>query len=84
MRSAFARLGIDPWGEAARLAAMTPEKATLVLAGILARLPRTEVETPKGRGTVANAFGSRVVVEIDGRRDNYAVSEVRRPGASQA
>ena len=37
--SAFARLGLDPWGEAARLAALPKEKAASALTVILTRLP---------------------------------------------
>ena len=47
--SAFARLGIDPWGEAARLAAMSPDKATLALAELLAQLPWNGAEPPNYR-----------------------------------
>ena len=44
--SAFARLGMDPWREAARLATMPREAAVPVLARILARLPRNGPELP--------------------------------------
>ena len=37
--SAFARLGVDPWREAAELAALPREGAQLRLAGLLERLP---------------------------------------------
>lgn len=37
--SAIARLDIDPWAEAARLAALPREKAAVALAAILRRLP---------------------------------------------
>ncbi len=37
--SAFARLGIDPWKEAAELAGMPKENAQRRLAGLLERLP---------------------------------------------
>ena len=42
--SALARLGMDPWGEAARLAEMPRAAAVSALAAILARLPRSEPE----------------------------------------
>jgi hypothetical protein len=42
--SAFARLGIDPWGEAARLAAMPRAGAASALSSILARLPKADPE----------------------------------------
>ncbi|GEO37395.1 hypothetical protein GGE65_005192 [Skermanella aerolata] len=44
--SAMARLGMDPWGEAARLAEMPRAGAAAALAAILARLPRSEPELP--------------------------------------
>ena len=37
--SAFTRLNIDPWGEAARLSDLSKEKAIEALAPIIARLP---------------------------------------------
>ena len=37
--SAFARLGMDPWEEAARLAALPPDVAAVTLAEILTLLP---------------------------------------------
>jgi hypothetical protein len=44
--SALARLGMDPWGEAARLADMPRAGAASALAAILAKLPRNEPEVP--------------------------------------
>jgi hypothetical protein len=44
--SALARLGMDPWGEAARLAEMPRAGAVSALAAILARLPRSEPDLP--------------------------------------
>jgi hypothetical protein len=44
--SALARLGMDPWGEAARLANLPRAGAASALATILARLPRNEPELP--------------------------------------
>ena len=44
--SALARLGMDPWGEAARLADMPRAAAASALAAILAKLPRNEPEVP--------------------------------------
>ena len=46
MLSALARLGVDPWREAARLANMPREGAAAALATLLARLPRNGVELP--------------------------------------
>jgi hypothetical protein len=48
--SALARLGMDPWGEAARLAEMPRATAASALAAILARLPRSEPEVPDYSG----------------------------------
>jgi hypothetical protein len=44
--SAFARLGIDPWQEAARLAAMPREAAAAALAKLLTSLPWPSPEQP--------------------------------------
>jgi hypothetical protein len=44
--SALARLGMDPWGEATRLANLPRAGAASALAAILARLPRNESELP--------------------------------------
>jgi len=44
--SAFARLGIDPWQEAARLAAMPREAAAAALAKLLTGLPSPSPEPP--------------------------------------
>jgi len=44
--SALARLGMDPWGEAARLADMPRAGAASALAAILAKLPRSDPEVP--------------------------------------
>jgi hypothetical protein len=50
--SAFARLGLDPWDEAARLAAMHPDAAAVALAEILARLPPGD-SAPADHGALA-------------------------------
>ncbi|MGR0188906.1 hypothetical protein [Azospirillum aestuarii] len=44
--SALARLGIDPWAEAARLAALPRDAAASALAVILRRLPTQQPEAP--------------------------------------
>jgi hypothetical protein len=44
--SAFARLGMDPWEEAARLAAMQPDAAAAALAESLALLPPSGETAP--------------------------------------
>jgi len=48
--SALARLGMDPWGEAARLADMPRAAAASTLATILARLPRNDPGLPDYAG----------------------------------
>jgi hypothetical protein len=44
--SAFARLGVDPWQEAARLAAMPRDAAAAALAKLLSSLPWPSPEEP--------------------------------------
>lgn len=44
--SALARLGFDPWGEAARLSTLPKAQATMILAGLFARLPDAAVPSP--------------------------------------
>lgn len=55
--SAFARLDLDPWQEAGRLASLPRNDAVTDLAATLARLPPPETETPDhdalARGLVA-------------------------------
>lgn len=51
--SALARLDIDPWAEAARLAALPRDAAASALAIILRRLPTQQSGTPDA-GTVAD------------------------------
>ncbi|KAA1053744.1 hypothetical protein [Azospirillum argentinense] len=49
--SALARLGIDPWAEAARLAALPKDAAASALAVILRRLPAQQPEAPDAVAT---------------------------------
>ncbi|SMH38031.1 hypothetical protein SAMN02982994_1259 [Azospirillum lipoferum] len=51
--SALARLDIDPWAEAARLAALPRDAAASALAVILRRLPTQQAGSPDA-GTVAD------------------------------
>lgn len=44
--SAFARLEVDPWAEAARLAQMPRDAAAVALAALLRRLPQPSAEQP--------------------------------------
>jgi hypothetical protein len=73
--SAFARLDIDPWGEAARLSDLSKEKAAQALAPIIARLPG-------GRWAPADIrdIATRLVAFLP-RRDRIAPSTASAPGA---
>jgi hypothetical protein len=50
--SVLARLDIDPWEEAARLAQLPGEAAARVLAGLISALPKSTA-TPQDSGTIA-------------------------------
>lgn len=47
--SALARLGLDPWGEAARLSKLTREAATSALAAAIATLPEGDWKASDSR-----------------------------------
>jgi len=51
--SALARLDVDPWEEAARLAAMPGEAATQRLSALIASLPAEPATDPERRTTAA-------------------------------
>jgi len=51
--SAFARLGLDPWLEAARLSDLPRESAVAALSGTIARLPVGRWEASETRGIAA-------------------------------
>jgi hypothetical protein len=51
--SAFARLGLDPWREAARLSDLPRESAVAALSGTIARLPVGRWELSETRGIAA-------------------------------
>jgi hypothetical protein len=53
--SALARLDVDPWEEAARLAAMPGEAATQRLSALIASLPAEPATDPERRTTAKNA-----------------------------
>jgi len=61
--SALTRLGIDPWGEAARLSDLPKEAAARALAAAIAALP-------EGDWTVSDswAIAARLVDRLPGRR----------------
>jgi hypothetical protein len=44
--SMLARLDLDPWQEAAQLAALSPESATLKMVSILGALPKRPLQSP--------------------------------------
>ena len=51
--SAFARLGLDPWREAARLSDLPKESAVAALSGTIAQLPVGRWEPSETRGIAA-------------------------------
>ncbi len=79
--SALSRLDIDPWQEAARLSALSREKAVQALAPIIARLPGGQwalADTPEIAGRLAallprhdGASPSRVAAAMDPRKPHY-------------
>jgi len=60
--SALTRLGLDPWGEAARLSALSNETAARALAAVIARIP-------EGDWTLSDsaAIAARLVGRLPGR-----------------
>lgn len=60
--SALARLGVDPWKEAAVLAQQSRKDAAASLAAILARLPRTSPDAPS-----CSEFAERAVSLLPAR-----------------
>ena len=55
--SALARLGLDPWGEAANLSKLTREAATSALAAKIAALPAGQWTEPDIRAIAARLVG---------------------------
>ena len=47
--SALARLGLDPWGEAARLSELSDEAATKALAAVIGALPEGDWKLSEGQ-----------------------------------
>ena len=47
--SALARLGLDPWGEAARLSELSDEAATKALAAVIGALPGGDWKVSEGQ-----------------------------------
>lgn len=71
--SALTRLGLDPWGEAARLSNLPGETATRALAAAIAVLPEGD-----WRVSDAGAIAGRLVNYLPGR----GTSAVRSPQSS--
>ena len=71
--SALTRLGLDPWGEAARLTGLSREAAASALARTLSRLPDNDC-TPPEVTTIAirlvQALPNRVPAASNARRDD--------------
>jgi hypothetical protein len=80
--SAFTRLGLDPWLEAARLSDLPKESAIVTLSGMIARLPVGCWELSQTRGIAARLIeflprpGS--VVQADSAKPG-GVRRARRP-----
>ena len=64
--SAFARLDLDPWLEAARLSDLPRESAVTAMSGMIARLPVGRWEVSETRGIAAR------LIEVLPRRDSVA------------
>lgn len=76
--SAFSRLDIDPWREAASLSALSKEKAVEALASIIARLPDARWAAADTREIAA-----RLVAFLPGRdRDTARPARVIAAGRS--
>jgi hypothetical protein len=68
--SALARLGLDPWQEAAKLAQLPVESATRKLAGLLAALPRAQPDAgshPDAGSPDAGTVAARLIGLLPGR-----------------
>ena len=76
--SVLARLDIDPWEEAARLAQLPGEAGTRVLAGLISALPKG-LATPPDSGTIA----ARLITLLP-RRPERGTAQRVRSGAPRA
>jgi hypothetical protein len=74
--SALARLGIDPWKEAAVLANKSKKDAADCLAAVLARLPRAGIENPSRSNLAERA----VKLLPNGAADASAKARDEAPG----
>jgi hypothetical protein len=71
--SAFARLGLDPWVEAARLSDLPKESAVTRLSGAIASLPAGRWEPAETRGIAAR------LIEALPRRRSALRTEAAKP-----
>jgi hypothetical protein len=77
--SALARLDLDPWWEAAKLARLPKEAATQRLADLIAALPdESSAHRP------ARTIAARLIAVLPGRADPIVQPERTSPGASAA
>jgi hypothetical protein len=77
--SAFARLGLDPWREAARLSDLPRESAVAALSGTIARLPVGRWEPSETRGIAA-----RLIETLPQRGSVSRASPARADGTRRA
>ncbi|HXP77823.1 MAG TPA: hypothetical protein VN823_27050 [Stellaceae bacterium] len=75
--SAFTRLGLDPWIEAARLSDLPRDFAIVTLSGMIARLPVGRWEPSETRGIAAR------LVEFLPERGSVAGSDPAKAGAAR-
>jgi len=76
--SALARLGIDPWEEAARLARLPRDLAAQSLAAMIGKLPSRRWSLPDSQ-----AIAARLVKLLPSQNDSKAPSVAADPGILQ-
>jgi len=82
--SALARLDVDPWEEAARLAAMPGEAATQRLSALIASLPAEAATDPERRTTAARLVAllpQRSVADASQAKNVPRAEGMRKPPA---
>jgi hypothetical protein len=79
--SALARLGVDPWDEAARLSELPRETATKRLASIVAGLPHGRWAT-SGVGDIAARLAALLPVKPVAKSQGQAISHAKRPASA--
>jgi hypothetical protein len=75
--SAFTRLGLDPWLEAARLSDLPKDFAIATLSGVIARLPVGRWELSETRGIAAR------LIEFLPERGSVAGADPAKVGAAR-